>query len=476
MGRAAVASRRPPPPRRPQDGVYDVTDFIPNHPGGPDKLMMAAGGAVDPFWQLYQQHLRAPAVQETLQRCRIGTLDPAEAAAAAAGAADAADPYAGDPAPHPALRLHARAPCTAEVPAALLTHSWITPAELWYVRSHHPVPALSEQGYTLSVSGPGLQPLSLSLTDLKARFPVRSVTATTQCGGNRRSEMDAVRKTSGIGWGAGAISTATWTGVALADVLAAAGMSAGDSDGVKPAGLAHVVLAGADGMQASIPAEKATDPRGDVLLAWEMNGAPIPPHHGYPLRCVVPGVVGVRSVKWLTSVAASGEEATGPWQRGMAYKGFAPGLTSVEGIDVEAVPSVQEQPVTSAITEPAPGATVPADWGYVPVRGYAYSGGGRGIVRVDVSADGGATWVTARLTDGSRQPLARAWAWTFWEAEAPLPPGAVAAEVVAKATDAAYNVQPERVESIWNLRGLNTNAWPRVRVRVEPPQQEEAPP
>lgn len=149
---------------------------------------------------------------------------------------------------------------------------------------------------------------------------------------------------------------------------------------------------------------------------------------------------------------ASAEEATGPWQRGMAYKGFSPSVSSLEGVDVARIPSVQEQPVTSVISEPAEGTVVDPDWQVASVRGYAYSGGGRGIVRVDVSADGGKTWTTATLKEGAQQPLNRAWAWTFWEADVPLPEGAEAqgkVEVVCKATDAAYNVQPERLESIW---------------------------
>lgn len=221
---------------------------------------------------------------------------------------------------------------------------------------------------------------------------------------------------------------------------------------LRPSCTSLQVFKGADGMLASVPSEKATGARGDVLLAYELNGAPIPPHHGAPLRAVVPGHVGVRNVKWLDSVEASAEEAEGPWQRGIAYKGFNPSITSVEGLDVERIPSVQEQPVTSVIAEPAEGSVVDPDWKVVTVRGYAYSGGGRGIVRVDVSADGGKSWTSAQLKEGSEQPLTRAWAWTFWEADVPLPPEAEAkgaVEVVCKATDAAYNVQPEKLDGIW---------------------------
>jgi len=181
----------------------------------------------------------------------------------------------------------------------------------------------------------------------------------------------------------------------------------------------------------------------------------------------VPGHVGVRNVKWLQRIKPSDEEAHGPWQRGLAYKGFSPGVTSVKGMDVAAIPSVQEMPVTSAIVEPYPNSKVDAD-GDLTVKGFAWSGGGRGIVRVDVSGDGGATWVAAELTEGKEQDMSKAWAWTFWEAEVPIPKekAGQAVQMVCKATDAAYNVQPESVAGIWNLRGLNNNAWHRVDVRA----------
>lgn len=202
----------------------------------------------------------------------------------------------------------------------------------------------------------------------------------------------------------------------------------------------------------------------------------------------MPGHVGVRNVKWLSAIVTSEEEAQGPWQRGIAYKGFAPGLETVDGVDVQSVPSVQEQPVMSAITSPSAGDVLDAADGTVGVRGYAWSGGGRGIVRVDVSADGGETWHTAKLKEGSEQKLSRAWAWTFFEADVPLPaqpaaprsaatgaasgggadgPRSRSVEIVAKATDASYNTQPERIEPIWNLRGINFNAWPRVDITVD---------
>jgi len=101
------------------------------------------------------------------------------------------------------------------------------------------------------------------------------------------------------------------------------------------------------------------------------------------------------------------------------------------------------------------------------VKGWAYSGGGRGIVRVDVSADNGLTWHTAELLEGADQHPFRAWAWTFWEAEVPVPLQKKAFKICCKAVDTGYNVQPERPQPIWNARGLNNNSWHRVQVAVD---------
>ena len=449
--------------------VYDVTDFVNAHPGGADKLLQAAGGSVDAYWSLYPQHVGSAAAVAALAARRVGTLCPRDAATEAA-ALPKDDPYAGDPGLHPALKLHARAPATAEPPLTLLAHAHITPSDLWFVRSHHPVPPCAtappeQHVLTLVVGGAST---TLTLAQLRADFPKRTLTATTQCGGNRRAELSALRPTAGISWSSGAISTARWAGASLEDVLAAARLPCDGTGGFE-----HVVFEGADGMSASVPLSNARN----VLLAYEMNGGAIPAHHGAPLRCIAPGVVGVRSVKWLTSVKPSMEEATGPWQRGMAYKPFPPSQLSVHSNqDVSQLPSIQEQPVTSAICAPAPGETVPLSDEVLTLRGYAYSGGGRGIVRVDVSVDEGATWSSASLDQaGAQQQRGKAWAWTLWEATVALPTGARAGDTVVcvcKATDEAMNTQPERVAPIWNLRGLNCNAWGRVEVTLAPQEQE----
>ena len=466
--------------------IYDITPFIKNHPGGVEKILLAAGQSVEPFWALYRQHLAAPPatpkehVAEILGPLCVGRLSAAEAEAdrLATAARSPDDPFRDEPARHPALRQLSSAPCSAEAPPALLDGSFLTPNALFFVRNHHPVPHLDGATYALSVGGVGVAGgPPLTLDELKA-LPRTTVVATVQCGGNRRGELNAVRKTSGNAWGCGAISTAEWTGVRLRDVFAARGL--GSADAAAAAGVRHVQFEGDDGVKASVPVEKALSSHGDVLLAYEMNGEPLPADHGYPLRAVVPGHVGVRNVKWLKSVTAAADEADGVWQRGIAYKSFGPAVTTLDGLDVAAAPPMQETPVTSVILRPAAGA-LPAEAGAtsLEVSGIAYSGGGRAIIRVDVSADGGRTWTAAELGDGADQPLSKAWAWTLWTADVPLPPPKegggpnVDAELVCRAVDASFNMQPASVADTWNLRGLANNAWHRVAVSVPPASDDD---
>jgi len=452
------------------DKVYDVTSFLENHPGGAEKLMTAAGKSLEPYWALYRQHVQPGSagaelhpkdhVAEILAPLQIGWLDPADVAAAAAARSDD-DPYAKEPARSPMLRMLSETPCSAESPPSLMLDHYVTPNELFFVRNHHPVPVIDGEDYNLLVSGRGIKHAKeYSLHALKA-LPKTTLTATIQCGGNRRDGLNPVRKTSGNAWGVGAISNATWGGVLLRDLLNDAGLADAGKNGV-----AHVQFEGEDGTKASIPATKATSELGDVIVAYEMNGEPIPADHGFPVRVVVPGHVGVRNIKWLRKVITSDEEAEGVWQRGIAYKQFGPSVTNVDGLDLKEYAPMQEMPVQSAILSPMEGAKVDGDE-TITVQGFAWSGGGRNIARVDVSADDGVTWHTAKLKEGKDQPPSRAWAWTFWEAEVPPPKTASSTTLICKAVDVAHNSQPESAASVWNLRGLANNSWHRVDVQLQ---------
>lgn len=207
------------------DGVYDVTDFVPLHPGG-DKILLGAGGSVDAFWAVYQQH-RGAHVAELLAKYRIGTLAAADAAAAASAAAAVGDPFAHDPPRSPLLVARSLKPYNGEPPLQVLADHYVTPNNVFFVRNHLPVPDVDTATYALEVAVPGAsRPVRLTLADLRARFPRREVVSALQCAGNRRADMGerAARPTRGLSWDAGAIANVSWAGARLRDVLLYAGV------------------------------------------------------------------------------------------------------------------------------------------------------------------------------------------------------------------------------------------------------------
>lgn len=260
------------------------------------------------------------------------------------------------------------------------------------------------------------------------------------------------------------MGNAKWSGARLRDVLLAMGVKSDEK--------LHVIFEGADldptanPYGASIPLAKAMDERGDVLLAYEMNGKTLNRDHGFPIRVIVPGTVGARNVKWLTRIEVSENESSSHWQQN-DYKGFSPS-TDWDTVDFKKSPAIQAMPVTSAICTPAQGEKVKiTDDGFIEVRGYAWSGGGRRIVRVDLTADQGKNWHVAEL-EQEDEPDGRHYGWSLWTIRIPVDPKLKGKEIEiwAKAVDSAYNVQPESFENIWNLRGVLSNAYHRVKITL----------
>lgn len=275
--------------------------------------------------------------------------------------------------------------------------------------------------------------------------------------------MRSRKELKGLDWKGGAVGNAEWSGARLSDVLAAAGYDEKTNEAV------HCIFEGLDtdpvhaAYGASIPIEKASDPRVDVLLAYEMNGEPINRDHGFPVRAIVPGVAGARNVKWLARVVLSKEESDSHWQQD-DYKGFNPS-TGWDTVDYKKSEAIQEMPVTSAICSPSAGALVTP--GELEVKGYAWSGGGRRIIRVDLTADGGKTWTQADTLEQDTARHSRHWGWTIWKGKVVVPAGSPDVEVWSKAVDSSYNVQPETFENIWNLRGVLSNAYCRLKLNLQ---------
>jgi len=351
----------------------------------------------------------------------------------------------------PDMVVHETDPYNAEPPRGALAEAPLTALDAFYVRNHGPVPEAGAE-WRVRVDGLVERPLELSVDELRERFGARREIVTLQCAGNRRAGLQEVRQIPGEApWGPGATGTAEWTGASLADVLAAAGLEA-------EAG--HVEFVGADTSPEADPPEPfgASIPRrkalfGEVLLAWEMNGHPLRPAHGAPLRAIVPGYIGARSVKWLRRVHARATPSENFFQA-RTYRLLPADADADAGLRGEGV-ALGAVGVNADFLTPADGSRVRA--GPLEVAGYAFCGDDRHIVRVDVSSDGGRRWCQARLLD----PASR-WAWRRWRARVEVPVGEV--ELVARAWDSAAATQPDDPAQLWNPKGYVNNSWARLRL------------
>ncbi|XP_066582396.1 sulfite oxidase isoform X2 [Prorops nasuta] len=439
-------------------GVYDITNFVDKHPGGSSKIMMAAGASIEPFWTIFANHNNSD-IYSLLESMRIGNLSSEEAKAA--GETD--DPYANEPKRHKALKINGYKPFCAETPGKLLVESFHTPEDIFYVRNHLPVPEVELDGYEIELAIEEDTKLTLNLESLK-KYPEYTVSTTIMCGGNRRSEMSEVKPLKGLRWDIGAVGTAKWTGARLCDILKDMGINEDKYNHVQFEG--HDLDPSGTPYGASIPISKAMDPKGDVILAYKMNGRPIPKDHGFPVRAIVPGVVGARNVKWLAKVIVSKEECQSQFQQG-DYKLFSPN-TDWDTVDFSKSPAIQEMPVISAICTPEKMETIKVVDGKIPVKGYAWSGGGKKIIRVDVTCDNGDNWHTADIIAQDLDAKEnRHWSWILWMINLPVDIKTNEIEIWSKAVDSSCNVQPESVKNIWNLRGFLCNSYHKIKVKLE---------
>ncbi|MCC6968027.1 MAG: sulfite oxidase [Nitrospira sp.] len=349
------------------------------------------------------------------------------------------------------LTVRVTRPFDAETPVREFT-SWLTSNERFFVRSHFgppPAEAIQPEAWRLSVKGLVKESLSFTLKDLQQFEPV-SLTAVLQCSGNGRAHHRP--KVPGVQWERGAVGNAQWTGVRLRDVLQQAG--------VKPQGV-HVQFQGADRpalatvplFTRSIPLAKALHP--DTLLAYEMNGRPLPLLHGAPLRVITPGWMAESCMKWLTEITVRVDETPGYYMQ-QAYRIPETAVRLSSGLPGSAMVPVEQMPVKSLIAAPAEGDTVRI--GPVTIQGVAWAGEAP-VVKVEVSCDDGKTWEQARLL-GEGQPYAwRQWQFV-WNARTPGPTA-----ILCRATDAQGQEQP--ATSPWNPGGFLWNGWDRLTVTVE---------
>lgn len=338
------------------------------------------------------------------------------------------------------LIVLAEKPMVAETPLAIQDDQ-VTPNPRFFIRNHFGIPALDAGAWRLSISGTVNQPRSLGLADLR-NLPARQIQVTMECAGNGRSFFPP--PTEGNQFGYGAVSTAAWTGVSLSDVLG--------PNPFKP-GTVEIMFQGADQgfeknvgaeifFQRSLPVDIALHP--DTILAYEMNGQPLPVDHGFPVRLLVPGWYGVASVKWLTDIRALDQP----------FQGYFQVRRYVYPSDNGPIP-LRERRVRAVITQPTSDATLTT--GPVEVRGVAWSGG-QPIRRVELSTDNGVTWSEVDL-----EPSESPYSWQRWHAVWQAgQPGHYTLK--ARATDSSGAVQPET--AAWNLLGYGNNGIQALPVEV----------
>ncbi len=357
------------------------------------------------------------------------------------------------PAKQSALIVHTESPFNAETSLDRLLEHWLTPVEDFYIRDHAPRPEVDRDDFRLTVEGLVDRPQSFTLAELTERFPAAEATATLCCAGNRRAEFNRIQPVEGVPWGAGALGNARWGGVRLRDVLEHAGVRLEAR---------HVWFEGLDQHEkhgrkivfgGSVPLERvwAEDPAAAVLLAHQMNGAPLTPEHGAPLRSLVPGYIGARSVKWLSRIVVS-ERPSDNYYVSEAYR-----LATDETPEaLSHAPVIYELPLQSVIAR----VTLDRDARRprLVARGYAMPSGrlGQRLKFVEVSADGGETWTAAQL-EGTGQP----YCWQFWRAE--LRAGRrTPKRLLVRAVSSDWEMQPQ--QAVWNPKGYMYNGWHAVEL------------
>jgi len=441
-----------------RDGVYDVTKYVHDHPGG-RFILQAAGGPVDGFWAHWGQHYISPEVESALRELCIGHLTDYQPGADEEQRGGGL--YAEEQRAEQRDEKRRRSSSLSEIPfqtetkAQHLLGSYLTPTAAFYVRNHGPVPSVPTEDandHEITFGNGDEDVATLSLLDLRQRFRQTHVTSVMQCAGNRGADNIAFNGPEKSGFtggdsqyiGYGMLGNASWGGVRLADVIKELMPEVVASMHSAPnAGEFLVSFEGLDGYVSSTQLQHVMDPTKDCLLATEMNGAALIPDHGFPVRALLPGNAGARCVKWLTRVTV-GKDVGSPWNHHFY-------------VDRPSTAAIQKLPLNSVILSPEPGALVDAMVESISVQGVAYGGGtGHSIAGVELSVDHGLTWQTARClfeevpVDDSSTP----WGWIRFEATIQLPPagsgpsgtaprcGAPLTEIWCRAQDETGSVQP----------------------------------
>lgn len=344
----------------------------------------------------------------------------------------AASPY--DSSKDSRLIVRSTEPLNIETPLTALEGT-ITPLPLFFVRNNDTIPEITAEDWKLRIDGLVEQPYTLTYAELRT-LPSVSYVAVLQCCGNGRARFaDGAREAEGLQWEDGAVGNAEWVGVPARLVLDRAGVQAG---------AVQVECIGGDEQRTTRGVEVAKL-RDDAILAYAMNGQPLSRLHGGPVRLIVPGWGGINAIKWLVGMRVLDRESESIYNQ-QKYV-----MLSEQG---ELEGKVRELVVNSVISNLTPGMKLQP--GPQVIRGFAWSPNG-GVERVEISADGGATWQPARLLADLGPHSWRQFEW-IWEAT----PGSHI--IAARATDASGQTQPESVP--FNHHGYLMNAIVKVPVEV----------
>jgi len=349
-------------------------------------------------------------------------------------------------------------PLVAETPAHLLDDD-VTPTEKFYIRNNGNPPdaAKDPDAWEIAIDGEVNKPLKITVGELKKRFRKVTYVLQLECGGNGRSAFEPPAR--GNQWTMGGVGCARWSGVALADVLKAAGL--------KPSAKytahygADIHLSGnpeTPTLSRGVRLAKAMDPH--TIVAFEMNGKPIPNVHGGPVRLIVPGWAGSASHKWLKRIWIRDKEHDGAGMTGASYRvPTIPGVPGDPKFDTKTMRILESMPVRSVITNVKDGHKFPAKTREIALRGQAWAGD-NSIAAVHVSADYGQSWTAAQVSAPANR-----YAWQRWNGKLKVATQGYY-ELWVRATDSAGKTQPP-VAGLWNPQGYGANTWHRVRVFVE---------
>ncbi|KAL8059739.1 hypothetical protein ABFX02_03G106400 [Erythranthe guttata] len=380
------------------------------------------------------------------------------------------------------VRLTGKHPFNAEAPLPrLMHHGFITPVPLHYVRNHGPVPKTSWDDWTVEISGLVKKPMRLTMHQLETEFPSKEFPVSLVCAGNRRKEQNMIKKTIGFNWGAAGVSTSVWRGVPLRAILKRCGIMSTKKGALNVCFEGAEDLPGGGGSKygTSLRKEMAMDPSRDIIVAYMQNGERLSPDHGFPVRMIIPGFIGGRMVKWLKRIIVTTQESDN-------FYHFKDNRVLPSHVDAELANSeawwyrpeyiINELNTNSVITTPCHEEILPINsWTTqrpYTLRGYAYSGGGKKVTRVEVTMDGGETWNVGVL-DHPEKPnkYGKYWCWCFWSLEVEVLDLLSAKEIAVRAWDETLNTQPEKL--IWNLMGMMNNCWFRVKTNVCKPHKGE---